>query len=52
MIEIVDDDPPAGLVAAADEALADLAAGRYASFDSDEAFDAFLAELAAHPKAS
>ncbi|WP_239405962.1 hypothetical protein [Frankia sp. Cj3] len=53
-VEILDEEPPAGLVVATNEALADLAAGRYASFDFDfdEAFDAFLAEVAVHRQAS
>jgi len=45
-IEIVDEEPPAGVRAAAEEALADLVAGRSVICMSDDAFDALLRDLA------
>jgi hypothetical protein len=45
-IEIVDEEPPPGLAAAAEEALADVEAGRSVVCMSDDAFEALLDELA------
>lgn len=44
-IEIVDEEPPPGFREAAEEALADVAAGRSVICTSDEAFDLLLEEL-------
>ena len=48
-IEIIDEEPPPGFREAAEEALADVAAGRSVICLNDEAFDALLVELAAAP---
>jgi hypothetical protein len=47
---MVDEEPPPGFREAAEEALADLAAGRSVVCMSDEAFDALLDELSTHPE--
>jgi hypothetical protein len=52
VVEIVDEEPPAALRRAAEEALADIAAGRSIVCMSDEAFDALLDELASPPRTS
>jgi hypothetical protein len=49
-IEIVDEEPPAYLREAAEEALADVAAGPVICM-SDEAFDALLDALSVDPEA-
>jgi hypothetical protein len=48
-VEVVDEEPPAYLREVAEEALADVAAGRTVICTSDEAFDALLDELSTDP---
>ncbi len=50
-VEIVDEEPPAWLVEAAERGLADYEAGRYVTCDP-ETFDRLLTDAAAHPEAS
>lgn len=49
-VEVVDEEPPAYLRQAAEEALVDVAAGRTVICTSDEAFDALLDELSTDPE--